>query len=221
VLYLREAEFSALIFKNLRRDELKKTIVCLVLFLGITSFLLAEEKVKDPLRFSNLTISLGQGAFTGGLDGTIRWKSSTKTFFITGNHEREYGVFLWKFPLNFQAGISGGAYKNMPWIGPYILFSPVKPLSFLYWKGWKAGEIGKPGTDIGHFFESMGVFLNLGYGLSLSYVKLTFFDTVMYLPGASFSTSINDQFKVFLGVDHKSTEKKLLVRIGVSYFPKK
>lgn len=195
---------------------MKKQIICLILFLGVVSFLSAQNGMK----LSELTANIGKGAFTSGFDITLRFKTQRRFLEITGNHERGYMAHLWKLPLSVKAGISGGVFKNMPWLGPYVIFEPTKFLSLLYWRGWRAGEPDNPGTEIRDFFDSKGIFL-MWKGIKLSYVHVTFLDEKSHLPGVSYTTPINKVFKCFVGIDYKSSEETLLYRIGVSYLPDK
>ncbi len=198
---------------------MKKSIICLVLFLGVASFIFSQNN-EDKLKFSEMTANIGKGAFTSGLDITLKFKAEKGFLEITGNHERGYMVYCRKFPLSIRAGISGGFFKNMPWAGPYVLIVPTKFLSFLYWHGWGAGEPEKPGTEIREMFKCAGVFLNFK-GFNFGFVANNFMGEKTLLPGVSYAVSINHQFKCFVGVDYKTSEDEPLFRIGFSYFPEK
>lgn len=195
---------------------MKKLIVCLVLLFGFVSFAFAQ----DNLKLSRLTANMGKGAFTSGFDVTVIFQNSSNLMEITANHERFYAVYFWKLPLKITAGICGGAFKNMPQAGPYVIVSPTKFLSVFYWYGWGAGEPEKPQAKIQHFFQATGASMSFG-GLKISYVWFDFRGTKTSLPGICYTLAINSRFKCFAGIDYKTSEEMPLFRIGLSYFPEK
>ena len=190
---------------------MKKTL-CFVFLVLLASIVMADE-----MKFSSITANMGKGAFTSGFDVTLLFDSKGNAIEVTGNHERAYGVFFWRIPsLNIKAGICAGMFKNMIQSGPYVIFSPIKPLSVFYWRGWGAGEPNNPQVEINFFFESAGASLSMG-NLVISYVWFDFMGTQATMPGVSYTVSINSKFKFFGGVDYKVEEKLPLFRIGVTY----
>ena len=167
-----------------------------------------------------VTLEVGEGAFTSGLDIELKFEKKANMFFIRGSYQRIYALRTIDIVPCLTVGMSMAIFKGLPNFGPYVLFKPVKPISFLYWQTWSMGEIGKPSFNINNFFDAVGVFLDMGW-LKLSYVSSTFNGKKFSLPGVSVKFPINDQFIMFAGADYELIEDKSLFRMGVCYSPGK
>lgn len=197
---------------------MKKVIMCVVVFLFVHVSLVSAQE----LEFSEGTTNIGKSAFISGFDITMRFKGGGNLLDITGNDQRVRATYLWDFPLSINAGICGGFFKNMPFAGPYVTFTPFSFLSFLEWIGWSGGKPDNPGTEIDFLFHDTAVFLNIK-SFTLSYVHEKFMEEEVSIPGVTYKTPINNNFEFSIGVDYKfsvDSKDEPLFHMGVSYFPK-
>lgn len=192
-----------------------KKVLLMVLCLAI----IVSVAVADNLKLTEFSLNSGKGAFTSGLDVTVRFGSDKYSIEVTGNSDRAYGVFFWKLPLGISVGVCAGEFKNQPQTGPYVVFAPVKFAYAFYWSGWGFGEPDKPSWDVKPFFSSAGIGTQLG-NLKLSLIWFDFMGAKTWLPGISYGVKILESFWFSTGMDYKTSTKEPLFWLRVSYFPK-
>ena len=107
---------------------MKNFVLCFIVL-----FLLSSSVFAQNFALSEVSTNVGKGAFISGFDITVKLKSPGNLIDVTGNHQRVRASYLWNLPLSFQAGACGGFFKNMPFLGSYITWSPVNFLTLLEW----------------------------------------------------------------------------------------
>jgi len=187
----------------------------------ITALFITSNVQGQGWNLSELASNVGKGAFISGFDISTKFRNQNigSELNITGNHQRIYFI-LGKDYMNFHFGISGGFFKNMPFIGPYIMFYPTSFLTFQHWSSWSAGIPDHPEFDLNDFYSSNSVFINIKY-LTLSFVTMEFLDEWIILPGLRLNFQLNKKYTVSTGVEYKTQVKKNepLFSMGISYKP--
>jgi hypothetical protein len=195
-----------------------KKIFAIVVVAFFTMTMIVPAQAED-IKINNLSVKFGETAFGNGTDISVFGGNTKYAFEVTGNHQRAYAVGFWKIPkLNLSIGWCAGVFKNQVQTGPYVVFTPVKPLALFYWSGWGFGKPDNPSWDVNDFFASWGGSLTFG-NLRLGYVHLNFMGTNSSLPGVSFGINLNPKTRVSFGVDVQFPEGqkgKPMYSVGVS-----
>jgi hypothetical protein len=195
---------------------MKKMLVLLILaMVPLTVF------ADDSLKLSITTIGAGKGAFVSGLNVGASWTKSNASLSVLVSQELQQAIYLWNLPANISAGMSGGAYNNMLWFGPYVSIAPTKSVSLYYWTGWSMGEPERPAINPKHFFDCAGGSWALTKFLTLNFCWLSVYGDPVSLPGFAVTFPVNSKFKVLFGVDYKIQTHESLYRVSISYFPEK
>lgn len=148
-------------------NQLTRFIVMVAVFSAI--FLLGFiEKAFSQIALNDLTITEGKGAMTSGLDAVISLKNSNGLIFgAQANNERSNLRFGKKFETkfgDFSILATGGAFKNVPWIGPMFLYE-YKCIDLFSWTGIGMAtnkNFTDPGWKPTYFFNYEEVGLTLG-----------------------------------------------------------
>lgn len=198
-------------------------------FVAIAIFAIAPAVFAASWDLSGISTNVGKGAFISGFDIGVKFADTTSSgsgagLNVTGNHQRVYAILGQKLLSKlFYVAVSGGAFQNMPWLGPYIEFYPTSWLKFQHWSGFGAGRPNEPRWERpDDFFVSNSAFLRVNKYVSLSFVTMTFLGEWTMLPGVRFSVPINSKYAVSFGIEYKTQVQKeeALFSIGVAYAKK-
>jgi hypothetical protein len=152
-------------------DEQKSSVTAIVLFM-IVLLMGCMGKVSAQVTLDNLTATEGKGAMTSGLDFVISLSTPNGVIYgAQANNERSNLRFGKKWG-NFSALATGGAFKNVPWIGPMFIYK-YKCIDLFSWTGIGMATnkyFTDPGWKPTYFFNYEEVGLTLGknrfaYGL--------------------------------------------------------
>ena len=152
-------------------NQLTRFIVMVVIFSAIL-LLGFIGKAFSQITINNLTVTEGKGAMTSGFDVVVSFSSPNG--FIYGaqaNNERSNLRFGKKWG-NFSALATGGAFKNVPWVGPMFIYK-YKFIDLFSWSGIGMATnkyFTDPGWRPTYFFSYEEAGLTLGknrfaYGL--------------------------------------------------------
>lgn len=133
---------------------MRRFFVCtfLALFLLVFSGLQAatgqDEGILDPV--NQIGVSSGSGVVASGLDFNAAFSQGPYRFSFRGNNTPRYilkvGRTTWGW---LRLDVTGGAYENVPWIGPQATVSQSfggGSIKSLFWIGWSAGK-NNPSLD--------------------------------------------------------------------------
>jgi len=144
-----------------------KKLFIIVIIIASTKLAFAQKTLIStdlklgPWTLSEVGITSGKGALTSGLDTRIEfmsWNDSTKVFFLQANNDRIVGNFGKKIG-KLKILQSVGVFKNIPWTGPWLIYSN-DVLDFSIWNGIgfaKTVELKAPGFSPKFFFSYEGV----------------------------------------------------------------
>lgn len=193
----------------------------LVIFLISFSLVIAQEGVKPK----NVVLSYGDSAFTSGLNVSMMFSlKPNRDLELVGNSERFYAT------MNFKTGgdklsldATGGVFKGLPWVGPRVVYTPVKQVMALYWSGVSTGRIGALRTKPKSFFQQFSFYVMPVKNISVGYttIKMDAYKATM-LPEALYHFKLMKDVRLGVSATYDTTEKKPLFSLFLAYtFPKK
>jgi hypothetical protein len=180
---------------------------------------LKKDSSSKKVSFDEIKISSGKGALTEGTYIDFSF-SSEKSFAVVtiSNNDIMVTNFFRLFEDKILVGPSAGYYRNTPWIGPQLVFSPTSFISTFHWVGWTVGEFGQ---DLSRLKDSKFAFaanqitlkhwrLELNYCL-IHYLK----NEPMHTSGIRYSQEINEKFKVYTDIGYNFTDEVQLLKLGI------
>jgi len=149
-------------------NQLTRFIVMVVIFSAIL-LLGFIGKAFSQITINNLTVTEGKGAMTSGFDVVVSFSSPNGLIYgAQANNERSnlrFGkTFGNKKVGEFSALATGGAFKNVPWIGPMFLYQ-YKWIDLFSWTGIGMAtnkNFTDPGWKPTYFFNYEEAGLTLG-----------------------------------------------------------
>lgn len=189
--------------------------ITLALFSVVTTF----PQESQELELKKIKLDLGKGSLTSGYDISLLFSDESSVLQITGNHTRAYGVYSEDHGF-IKPAISGGFFKNCPWIGPRVVLSPVSGVSFMFWYAVSAGLPDHPDTRLNALIRYNGIFVDI-WKCTLSGAMNKFAnDKVNYYPGIAFSDKLNSSWQYKIAVDYDINNKEPLFQFGLSHLIK-
>lgn len=168
--------------------------------------------------FKKAEVSFGDSAFTSGLNLATEFNvGKNKEIEVVGNSERFFGVLSYVTQkLDIEA--SGGVFKELPWVGPRIIYRPHNRLMFLYWGGVSPGRVGDAKKEIKSFFQQGTFYTQVHKNLSLGYtiIKFDIYKT-NHLPEIGLSKKITDKVTVKFSATYDINESKPLYMVSLLY----
>lgn len=173
------------------------------------------------MEVSSTSAFIGKSAVSNGYDIVVGFydKQGDNHLVITGNHQRVFGTYSWNIPsIRTTALITGGFFKNTPWLGPQLVIQPTDFLTLVSWYGIAAGVPEKPQWDIEWMvrYNSLSIHLPLNITVSTAFLKFVYDDTDI-LPGISIKNDLNHSWEYKVGVDYSMNNKEPMFVFGLSY----
>ena len=186
------------------------------LFVIFVFFICLPVIAQDDLELKTVKTFIGKGALSSGYDISIYFANSENGFQITGNHTRVYATYSWQVSY-FTVLATGGFFKNAPWAGPQIIFSPVEFISTVHWYGMSAGTPENPDWKINMLVQYNAVTIKFK-NLSVTYALSKFLnDPVDQLPGVVYTGQLNSSWNYTVGVDYTVNGQEPLFQLGVKH----
>ena len=181
----------------------------------ITLGLFAQEK-NDDMTLSGISANIGQSSTTSGYDITINFKNSKKSFSVIGNHQRVYLVFGKDYEFG-SLSLTGGFFKNCPWVGPRVSLNPFPWLSATAWYATAVGVPEKPQWELHQMLIYHSVSVKV-WKLSFSFATNKFFaDKTNLLPSIAYRDKINKDWSFVVSADYDTNNKKPLFLFGMNH----
>jgi hypothetical protein len=196
---------------------MKRTLI----FLGVL-FTCSILYAEDGPKLRNAEVSYGDSAFTSGLNISLNFLlSQKKTLELVGNSERFYSTLNFKMGDKLSLDVTGGVFKKLPWVGPRVVYYPIKPVMFLYWGGWSSGRIGKLSPEVKSFCQQFSLYVSPAKNLSVGYnaVKIDVYKTTQ-LPEIAYRYNVLESISIGASVTYDLVERKPLFSMSAKYiFP--
>ncbi|MFA6269806.1 MAG: hypothetical protein WC657_01185 [Candidatus Paceibacterota bacterium] len=190
----------------------------LILFSLYLSSVFAQEGVK----LKDVTMSYGDSAFTSGLNiATTFSLKPNRDLELVGNSERFYTTVNFKTASNkLSLDATAGAFKKLPWVGPRVVYTPVKQVMAMYWSGVSAGRVEAIRAEPKSFFQQLSFYVYPIEGVSLGYtaIKMDVYKATM-LPEVAYKFKLMKDLKMGVSATYDTVAKKPLFCVFLSYSP--
>ncbi|MFA6365281.1 MAG: hypothetical protein WCW78_02680 [Candidatus Paceibacterota bacterium] len=171
---------------------------------------------QDELQLKSIATSIGKGALSSGYDISINFGNESNGLQVTGNHTRVYAAYRWQMPY-ITLGATGGFFKNAPWVGPQIIFTPASFISTVHWYGFAGGAPEHPDWKINKMIHYNAVTLRVS-GIALTYAVSKFMnDNADQLPGVSYTGKVNASWNYTIGTDYTVNGREPLFQLGLKH----
>lgn len=169
----------------------------------------------QEFNLSSVTASIGKGALSSGYDISIAFSNGENTFKVTGNHTRVYGTYSWEVFHDARVLATGGFFKNTPWFGPQVIFSPADFVTLTSWYGFSFGTPEHPDWKMTTMVQYNAISIKVA-GITVTYAISKFvYDPIDYIPGVAYSGSINKSWGYNVSVDYTVNGKEPLFMFGL------
>lgn len=178
-------------------------------------FMVCAQLFAEDLELKSIQANIGKSAITSGYDITLSFAGQNRNFRVTGNQSRVYIVYQLEDKWHLKTSASGGFYKNMPWAGPLVIFSPTKFLSTMHWYGVSAGNPDLPAWNMRVMFCYNDIAFSFK-GFRFAYALFEFMDEGMKsLPGIGYSGKINSSWSFSISTDYNVDDHEPLFQFGL------
>ena len=181
--------------------------------------------VVAQMELSSTSAFIGKSAVSNGYDIAVGFydEEGDNHLTITGNHQRVFGTYSWNIPsIRTKSLITGGFFKNVPWIGPQLVLSPTNFITIVGWCGIAAGVPEKPSWDVKWLLRFSSISIHLPLNITASTALLKFVEQKMdVIPGISVRGDLNHSWNYKIGVDYSMNNKEPMFVFGLSYSFKK
>ena len=187
-------------------------LALLIAVFGMTSF--AQQ--QDELQLKSISTSIGKGALSSGYDISLNFGNESEGFQVTGNHTRVWTAYRWQV-LYFTLGATGGFFKNAPWVGPQVIFSPAPFISTMHWYGFVGGVPEHPDWKVNTMIRYNAVTVRMN-GFAFTYAVSKFLnDKTDQLPGVSYTGKVNSSWNYTVGADYTVNNHEPLFQLGLKH----
>lgn len=179
---------------------------------------------EEEARLKSITVSYGDSAFTSGLNISMLFTLNEKRDLeLVGNSDRFYATLNFKVHRTLSLDATGGAFKKLPWIGPRIVYTPVKQVMALYWGGVSTGRIGALRAEAKSFCQQLSFYITPIESISVGFnvVKFDAYKTT-HLPEVAYSYKLRKNLKLGVSATYDTVARNPLFCVSTSYtFAKK
>lgn len=185
--------------------------IIVIMFLSVCS-IFAQFELKS------VAASIGKGALSSGYDINLGFSNGTNNLNIVGNHQRVYGTFSIPTGASWlSASVSGGFFKNCPWVGPMIVVKPLSFVSTVHWYGVSAGHPDQPSFDANLLIIYNAVVLRVG-SFSATYAVCKFDNGhADQLPELRYDGDLNPSWNYSLSVGYTVDGSQPLFVFGLKH----
>jgi len=197
---------------------MKKLLVAALIsaFSLLSSAAYAED---EEAKLKNIEVSFGDSAFTSGLNIAMLFSlTDNRDFQLVGNSDRFYATLNFKVGDKLSLDATGGVFKKIPWVGPRVVYYPVKSVMLMYWGGVSAGRIGALAAEPKSFCQQFSAYVVPEKHLSLGYniIKFDAYKTTQ-LPEVAYYQPLNENLRVGFSATYDTVAKDPLFCTSLMY----
>lgn len=189
----------------------------------LITVLLAVVLMASPcfaqLKPVNFYVGSGKGVLSEGLNVNFEASDAYKN----GEHKlnafldnaQVYGLYQFDQVGPLDLIVSGGYFKNTPWVGPMVDVNITSWLYTSHWVGWSAGPISKPEWQSDFFFGYNSIGADLSAHTSVYYALLHYqWCEPQHIVGTCHKLQLNQKLQAVVGCDYNTYGGDTLFNAG-------